>query len=95
MRSLVKVEIFLSKRQTINGAALECRRKNMSGNFGDIFKAFFTIGLVLGLLIFGLYLLVDNFFIDHAIKVKKPIKPTIELVVKNNVVDTVYVYRKP
>jgi hypothetical protein len=35
------------------------------------------------------------FFKDDSIKSEKPIKPKIELVVKNNKVDTLYVYRKP
>lgn len=32
---------------------------------------------------------------DDAIRVRQPITPRIELVVENNVVDTVYVYEKP
>ena len=35
------------------------------------------------------------FFNDDAIKTNHPIKPQIELVIKNNKVDTLYVYRKP
>ena len=35
------------------------------------------------------------FFGDGAIKTTRPIKPQIELVIKNNKVDTLYVYRKP
>jgi hypothetical protein len=41
------------------------------------------------------YELVDWFFIDDAIRSTTPITPEIELIVKDNVVDTVYVYRQP
>lgn len=67
----------------------------MSGDFGKIFVALFSIGLLLGLVIFGVYLIIDWLWIDDAIKSTTIITPKIELVVKNNVVDTVYVYRKP
>jgi len=32
---------------------------------------------------------------DGSIKSDRPIKPAIELVIKDNKVDTIYVYRKP
>ena len=47
------------------------------------------------LVFWGGYKLVDWLFIDDAIRTTELIEPEIELVVKNNVVDTVYVYRKP
>ena len=47
------------------------------------------------LAIWGCWELIDLFWIDEVIKSTTPIKPEIELVVKNNVIDTVYVYRKP
>lgn len=47
------------------------------------------------LLFWGGYEAVDYFFIDDAIRSSKPIIPEIELVIKNNMVDTVYVYRAP
>jgi hypothetical protein len=51
---------------------------------------------VMSVLIFwGGYELVDWLFIDDAIRSTTPITPEIELVVKDNVVDTVYVYRQP
>lgn len=39
--------------------------------------------------------LIDWLFIDDVIRTTEPITPEIELVVKDNVVDTVYVYRQP
>lgn len=51
---------------------------------------------IISVLIFwGVYELVDWLFIDDAIRSTKPIIPEIELVIKNNVVDTIYVYRQP
>lgn len=46
------------------------------------------------LAIWGLWELIDFLFIDEVIKSTDPIIPEIELVVKDNKVDTVYVYRK-
>jgi hypothetical protein len=43
----------------------------------------------------GGYELVDWVFIDDAIKTTEPIIPELEIIVKDNVVDTLYVYRKP
>ncbi len=43
----------------------------------------------------GGWVLIDGLWIDDAIKVSKPITPELEIVVKDNVVDTLYVYRKP
>ena len=41
------------------------------------------------------YELVDLLFIDDAIKVTEPIIPEIEIIVNDNVIDTIYVYREP
>lgn len=65
----------------------------MSFDFGKI-----AIGLVLfGSLIVGViwscWELVDYLWIDDAIKVTTPLKPDLEIFVKDNVVDTLYVYR--
>ena len=45
--------------------------------------------------LWGGWELIDWLFIDDAIRTSQPITPVIELTVKDNVVDTVYVYRKP
>ena len=47
------------------------------------------------LVFWGGYELVDWLFIDDAIRTTELIEPEIELVVKDNVVDTIYVYREP
>lgn len=52
-------------------------------------------GVFIVLAIWGCWELIDWLWIDEVIKSTTPIKPEIELVVKNNVIDTVYVYRKP
>lgn len=39
--------------------------------------------------------LIDWLFIDDAIKTTQPITPEIEIIVNDNVIDTLYVYRKP
>lgn len=67
----------------------------MSGDFGKMLGLFFVMGVILGLIIFGAYLLIDWLWIDDAIKSTTIITPKIELVVKNDVIDTVYVYKKP
>jgi hypothetical protein len=51
--------------------------------------------ICIGFAIWGCWELIDWLWIDEVIKSTTPIKPEIELVVKNNVIDTVYVYRKP
>jgi hypothetical protein len=60
---------------------------------GQMFGCLIIIIVVLGIAVlgFGGY----TVFKDDAIKSDHPIKPQIELVVKNNKVDTLYVYRKP
>ena len=55
---------------------------------------FIWIGVIIGLAIWGCWELVDWMWIDDAIRVSKPIVPELELVVKDNIIDTVYVYRQ-
>lgn len=45
--------------------------------------------------IWGCWELIDWLFIDEVIRSPMPIVPEIELVIKDNIIDTVYVYRKP
>ena len=56
-----------------------------------------TVLLCIGcvVLFWGGWELIDWLFIDDAIKTTKPIIPEIELIVNDNIVDTLYVYRKP
>ncbi len=46
-----------------------------------------------GLSIWGCWELIDYFFIDEVIKSPVLIVPEIELIVKDNIIDTVYIYR--
>ena len=50
-------------------------------------------GAFIVLAIWGCWGLIDYLWIDDAIRSSKIIIPEMELVIKNNVVDTVYVYR--
>jgi hypothetical protein len=52
-------------------------------------------GFAICLCIWGCWELIDWLFIDDAIRVTTPLIPEIELVVEDNVVDTIYVYREP
>ena len=65
----------------------------MGNAIGQMFGCLVAIiiVLVIGFIGTGCY----YFFNDDAIKTNRPIKPQIELVIKNNKVDTLYVYRKP
>ena len=65
----------------------------MGNALGQMFGCLIAIVVILaiGFIGTGCY----YFFKDDAIKTDKPIKPQIELVIKNNKVDTLYVYRKP
>lgn len=58
-------------------------------------KLLIWFGAFVVLVIWGCWELIDWLWIDDAIRSARPITPEIELVIKNNVVDTVYVYRQP
>jgi hypothetical protein len=60
---------------------------------GQMFGCLIAIIVVLAIGVIGT--MCYYFFNDDSIKSDKPIKPQIELVIKNNKVDTLYVYRKP
>lgn len=60
---------------------------------GQAFGCLITIIVVLAVGFIGF---TGYYFLkDDSIKTTRPIKPQIELVIKNNKVDTLYVYRKP
>ena len=61
-------------------------------NLDGIVPALIVFGMIISLSIWGCWELVDWLFIDDAIRVTTPIIPEIELVVKDNIVDTIYVY---
>ena len=64
-------------------------------NFDGVFTALVVGGLLIGLILWGAWELIDLIFIDDAIKTTSPLVPEIELIVKDNKVDTLYVYRQP
>ena len=53
------------------------------------------LGALSVLALWGCWELIDWLFIDHSIESTTPIVPEIKLVIKNNMVDTIYIYRKP
>lgn len=68
------------------------------GAFRGLFGGLISIGIAIGLAIWGLVALVGwiwNGSDDGAIRSTEPIKPEIELIIVDNQVDTMYVYRKP
>ena len=67
----------------------------MDFRLDGLISALIIFGVLIGAALWGAWELIDWLFIDDAIKVSKPITPEIELIVKDNVVDTLYVYRKP
>ena len=61
----------------------------------NLLIGFISIIVVIFLIGWGLWELVDWLWIDDAIRVTKPLVPELELTVKDNVIDTIYVYRIP
>jgi hypothetical protein len=53
------------------------------------------VGAMVVLAIWGCWELIDWLLIEDAIRSNKKIVPEVELIIKDNVVDTIYVYRKP
>lgn len=58
-----------------------------------IFNGMIILGIILGF--FVGFIIAFNRYFEKPIKSEKPIVPKIELVVKDNVIDTIYVYRIP
>lgn len=54
-----------------------------------------VLGAITVAFVWGCWELVDWLWIDDAIKTTTPIIPEIELIVNENQIDTLYVYRKP
>ncbi len=68
----------------------------MYGNIGEGLIDAIIILCILSVVVFwGGWELIDWLFIDDAIKVTRPLVPELEITVKDNVIDTLYVYRKP
>ena len=64
-------------------------------NTDGLIPALIVIGALIVLAVWGCWGLIDWLFIDDAIRVTEPLVPELELTVKGNVIDTVYVYRLP
>lgn len=58
-------------------------------------RIFIWVGAFIILSIWIFWEFIDWFWIDDVIKTTSPIIPEIELVIKDNSIDTVYIYRKP
>jgi hypothetical protein len=50
---------------------------------------------VVVLIVLGCFEMIDWLLLDTPIRVTEPLVPELELTVKDNVIDTVYVYRLP
>lgn len=67
----------------------------MTPKYDGIVTILITFGILIGVLIWVTCELVDWLFIDDSIRVTKPLIPKLELIIVDNVIDTVYVYQKP
>lgn len=67
----------------------------MEGIGNGFLTAVVIICLLCVLLFWGAYELGHWILIDDSIRVSEPIIPKLEIVVEDNVIDTVYVYRRP
>ncbi len=66
----------------------------VGGNMMDgLVQGLIIIGCLIVGCIWGCWELIDWLWIDDAIKVSKPLVPELEIIVKDNIVDTLYVYR--
>lgn len=65
----------------------------MSFDFRSLILGLILLGALIVGVIWGCWELVDYLWIDDVIKVTTPLKPELEIFVKDNVVDTLYVYR--
>ena len=65
------------------------------GNLNGVIESLIVMCICIGLACWGLWEIIDWLWIDDAIRTTTPITPEIQLVVKDNIVDTIYVYRQP
>lgn len=66
-----------------------------SSAFNGLFSSLIILGVIMGLCIWLLFATIDWLFIEDAIITNKPIQPELRIVVKNNIIDTLYVYKEP
>lgn len=67
----------------------------MNINFKGMFTTVVFFGAFIVAILWGAWEFIDWMWIDDAIRVSEPLAPEIELIINDNVVDTVYVYRLP
>jgi hypothetical protein len=65
----------------------------ISKGLNEILIFLFMAGLLIGLAMWGIFAAIDKQLSSNDIKVSEPLIPKIELVIKNNKVDTLYVYK--
>ena len=65
----------------------------ISKGLNELLIFLFIAGILIGLSFWGIFSFLDHQFSDKNLKVSKPLIPKIELVIKNNKVDTLYVYK--
>ncbi|MCP4520957.1 MAG: hypothetical protein GY827_04565 [Cytophagales bacterium] len=63
----------------------------MTPNLDGLVPMLITLGVIIGLSVCGFMSLVSS----NDIRSTEPIAPQIELVVEDNVVDTIYIYKEP
>lgn len=62
-----------------------------NSNFGDLIAGLLLAGFCIGIGIWGA---TEFFFASNTIRVAEPLKPTLEITIKDNVIDTIYIYEK-
>jgi hypothetical protein len=63
-------------------------------NIGNITSALLFVAIASVIIFWGGWELIDWLFIDDAIMSSEPITPEIKLIIEDNQVDTIYIYRK-
>ncbi len=63
------------------------------GSLDGLFTYLILFGAAIVLAIWGIIGLIDWIWVDDGFRVDKPVTPEVELIIKDNKVDTVYVYR--
>lgn len=63
----------------------------MDFNFKGLFIGLLLVGFCTGIVLWGV---TEFFFSSNAIRVTEPLKPTLEIIIKDNVIDTIYIYEK-
>lgn len=64
-------------------------------NLNGIFPVLVGFGLIIGLVLWGGWELIDWLFIDDTIRVSQPLVPDVEIKIINGVADTTYIYQIP